>query len=558
MLRDAPVSVELADKEERSLLEVGENASDNLYEEADGTARPQRINLLLESFVGVGTPLKHAKVVGVPVGYVLKASRSGCQYLQRVDEFGTPIDEDEGHKDYGSGFKGDKHRPKFCASKKSLGKYFGIGVELYFRFLLFIILGNCLTVLAVLPNVIPHFLIDVDSSDWAISSLFNFGEIYNKRKLFYLSSYTEDTFYFWFASTLLIGLSWFFYGWGYFRFMQHFLSTRNVVEFDEHNFVEEIIPQNSHVSKYNRAFRFSFSIIVFISMLGISCGCTFGLTIIEKNVMSSTLASMGISLVITAVRLIWTQIAVLLNIFERHSTWSAYKSHLLFKWFSFKVLNLVVVYISRWLVMEQFASQFSYSWDIPDFPWEGSASESYTAEVENACGLVYMGDQFLTLVFVDLIVENFLEVFLPVVIPWVKRCYNCIKCCGNKVSHKQLKSEKRKNRPEFDIAEEYLEILYRQFVLYLGIPFFPSIAALYLFVNIVELLVDRFRLIYLCKKPPTLTVTLKRHIIFYMFSSAVVAFGSFPIGAGFILAGYDYGDPNQCPGGFWPWNYLKK
>lgn len=41
-------------------------------------------------------------------------------------------------------------------------------------------------------------------------------------------------------------------------------------------------------------------------------------------------------------------------------------------------------------------------------------------------------------------------------------------------------------KPEFDVATEYLELFYRQFVIYIGMMVFPGVTVLGLFANIIE------------------------------------------------------------------------
>ncbi|KAH3767615.1 DUF590 family protein [Pelomyxa schiedti] len=518
---------------------------------------------------------------------------TGCKYLIKIKKKKFKDDEDsdkednldgdnEDERDFGAGFKGDPNRPKLLASNATIGKYFGQGVELYFRYLLFIVVTDIFAVACVLVNFIPHCVLDLSAEDWKIASITAFDSYYGKRKLLYLSSYTTESFYYWFISILILAVTWITYGPLYYFIVGKFFATEEVDK-EERYAHEDDIEENESVTHFQRSLRFLVSLFVFWLMLGVAFGCTFTFTILEKNFMHSTLASTAISLVVTIVRLIWTQIAGILTRFERHPTWSAFKNHLLLKWYCFKVFNIIGVYISRWIVMDRFSFRFSYSWDLPDFPWEDdSGSTSAALAAENSCGLVYMGDQFLSLIIIDLIVSNAIEVAFPLGWPLVTKLLGKIKtCCCKRGARHDLTSEdlkdtlmvSRSDRPEFDIAEEYLEVLYRQFVIFLGIPFFPLLALLSLLVNLLEILVDRIRLIYICKKPPKITVdrirliyickkppkitgSLKRQLVLYTTASVLLVYASFPVGTAWIFAGYDYGDPEQCPAKFWPWSYL--
>jgi hypothetical protein len=56
-------------------------------------------------------------------------------------------------------------------------------------------------------------------------------------------------------------------------------------------------------------------------------------------------------------------------------------------------------------------------------------------------------------------------------------------------------------RPEFDLAEEYLELIYRQFIIYLAFAIVPLVPVLGLLANIVEYRVDKYRLLRICQQP---------------------------------------------------------
>ncbi|KAH3767774.1 DUF590 family protein [Pelomyxa schiedti] len=503
---------------------------------------PSKLRVFLDGFMGIAPPSQNQQMK-IPKGYEVLVTRSGCRYLKKIKKHKKKkyeIDEAE------EAFSLQGHRPRLLASKAQLGEYYGTGVELYFRYLLFIIGTNLTLVVFALINFIPHCALDLTRSDWSVSSVFAFGEYYDKRKLLYLSSYESPTFYYWFSTILISAVTWFSYGFVYNVMVGRFFKTRNIIE-DEYDFEDDEIKENLSITSFNRLLRFLFSAFVFVSMLGISCGVTFGFTILQINLEKSTLFSTMISLVISVVRMIWTSVASALTKFERHRTWASFKNHVLFKWYWFKVLNLICVYISRWLVADRYADQFTYTWNLPDFPWEDSGSESGTTVTENACGLVYMGDQFMTLVIIDLIVSNAMEVVLPLCLPIIMK----LLCCFFK-KNDDSKVTSRKQRPEFDLAEEYLEILYRQFVICFGMPFFPLLAVLGFIVNLIEVFVDRIRLIYICKKPPMVAASLRRRLIFYMFITAVLSVVAFPVGTGWILAGYNYGTTSEC-NTFWPW-----
>ena len=53
----------------------------------------------------------------------------------------------------------------------------------------------------------------------------------------------------------------------------------------------------------------------------------------------------------------------------------------------------------------------------------------------------------------------------------------------------------------FDLAEEYVQVLYRQFVVLLGVSVYPTIVVLAAVAYLLEYWLDKARLVYLCKRP---------------------------------------------------------
>jgi hypothetical protein len=58
------------------------------------------------------------------------------------------------------------------------------------------------------------------------------------------------------------------------------------------------------------------------------------------------------------------------------------------------------------------------------------------------------------------LVTNLAQIFGPILLRKVRLC------CGSRKTDEQL-------RPEFDLSEQFLSVLYRQFILYVGILVFP-------------------------------------------------------------------------------------
>jgi hypothetical protein len=176
----------------------------------------------------------------------------------------------------------------------------------------------------------------------------------------------------------------------------------------------------------------------------------------------------------------------------------------------------------------------------------------------DGCDLAPLAEQFLVLLLTDLTVGNLIEIFVP----WL--FYKVQSCCCQKIVGDHLDS----GRPDFELAEEYLELLYRQYIVYLGFPFVPVLP----FVGIICLLVeyarwlcafkfilcfltlphlfrypiDKWRLLRLSKTPPPLRGSMHLFLVFFLFVCAICSLVLFPYGAGWVMAGFSFKGP--CPG----------
>eukprot|EP00727_Mastigamoeba_balamuthi_P002553 m51a1_g12295 hypothetical protein (619) ;mRNA; f:318779-321401 len=353
---------------------------------------------------------------------------------------------------------------RFLAKESDVLERYGNGIVLYFHFLNFVIKTNVWLFFLSLISFAPHVVIDVVlEAGWnTMSSSSNdivdmiLSNIQGGRKLFYLSSYSERLFSAWFISVILAALSALFIGY-----------------------------------------------FLFLVMLAVSAACTMVWTILEMTFLSSRIASLGLAIFIFVVRIIWGLIVLKLTNLEKHRSWGSFKKHMLMKTYLFKVFNLLIVYVCRWLVPRYDIVHTFFSTIHID--------KSPDVVIEDRCGLVALGDQFLMFLAVDLIVSNIIELVLPP----LKAALS---------ASKGTTPEK----PEFDLAEEYLEIIYRQFMIYLAFPYFPMITLLGVFGNLLEVVIDRYRLFRVCKKPPRLDGSMKTQNTFFLFMNALFAIASFP------------------------------
>jgi len=122
-------------------------------------------------------------------------------------------------------------------------------------------------------------------------------------------------------------------------------------------------------------------------------------------------------------------------------------------------------------------------------------------------------------------------------------------------------------QPEFEVAEQYLNLIYRQFIMYISFPFFPLIGLVSLICNLVEYvqilhscnmgfylscrfsyILDKVILLRICKTPPQLRGSMKHYLIFFLFVSGILSLVLFPYGVGFISYG-GLGFDQRCSNG---------
>ncbi|KAI9184027.1 hypothetical protein H9P43_003080 [Blastocladiella emersonii ATCC 22665] len=121
------------------------------------------------------------------------------------------------------------------------------------------------------------------------------------------------------------------------------------------------------------------------------------------------------------------------------------------------------------------------------------------------------GVKFFTLLVSDLFIGNLFELANPVLMAKIRSPWTNVNALPD-----------RENLPEFDVAAEYVELLYRQYLLYQGSAHFPLIALLGAVINAVEYPLDKYRLLRMSKPPRIVNRTLQHEIAMVLFLVAIV------------------------------------
>jgi len=327
----------------------------------------------------------------------------------------------------------------------------------------------------------------------------------------------------WIDSVCII--CWFIFGPFYsYRIQRYFKKREQVSEeidmveinLEEYIDAEDFIKVNERVTPLERRYRILASYIVFILVLGVSSIATFFLVVVSTSRKvqdldsSSVLLSAIIAMFMTMVNMVWKRVCVWLTRIERHATWTQFRQHNTLKFFLFKMLNVLAMYASRVLVPRICPH-------IPNIRDFCNNSSCLTSSV---------GVQLLFLLVFDLTVQNLWEISYG----WFRAKVNERRGMMGKGSNDSV-------RPEFDVAEEYLEVMYRQFIIYFAFAIVPLAPVLGLVCNIVEYRVDKYRLLRICQHPRGLQGSMRNFLTFFLFCTAAVALASPPYGSAWVMSG---------------------
>ncbi|EGC29449.1 hypothetical protein DICPUDRAFT_158970 [Dictyostelium purpureum] len=463
----------------------------------------------LENMFGANVRSKKAKV---PEGFVVSYTKSGQPFLISVAYA------HQDNEDYLAANEHSKQALPIACSNAEVERVYGTGIYLYFNFITFCIIVNVILLVFVLINLVPHFYYGSRKDDFSGFTIQDYILIAPNLQSYYQSE--AKLYYFW--STFACVLLSFAVGPIYALKVNKYFQKNNKVDFEDGFDSDDIILKNVNLSGKKRIIRRVISYSIFIILLCISTVlCALVLKLInsykENNFLSLSLVTSFISAaIIRIINVIYDQISIYLTRFERHSTWTLFKIHNTLKLFVFKVVNVIILYILRDQIFEKI---------------------THIAILEG-CPLVDAGSQFLLILVLDLTLSNLWEII-----------YSLIFAAIGKRREQSGKRSSDYYKPEFDLSEEYLEILYRQFIVYLGIPIYPIVAVFGVACNIVEYYVDRFRLFRICKKPHRMQGSMKKFLSFYLLIISIVSVVTYPYGSGWVLIqiGFKHGSLyNKC------------
>lgn len=424
----------------------------------------------------------------VPDGYELMFTPRGIPYLKKT---GEEDDDEEAMNEHA------RVKLSIFVSMEELERRYGIGTRLYYNFLKYLMITN--TILFVIASVHYFTFLGREGIKFDTTTLF-------------ISQYTRDDFGLWFAMNIIAIVCWFSFGPIYYIYVVKRLAKAQISDHDNlfAAYEKDDIHDNYKYTSTNRFWRRFASYCLFVFLIGVSAGATYGIQYAGRDVYGQTFNVINFLVTgsVAFINQFFQQISIFMVKFEKHKTWSLFRKHHVIKLLSFKMINIVAMYAALQLV--------------------------------NTSGCIFQdtGSKFLTLLLLELFVMTPIEMIVPLLRIWAAKRFKILRGKGSDDDA----------RPEFDVAQEYLELFYRQFVIYLGMSVFPMVTFMGLFINILEYPLDKFRMLYICQKPKRLDLSMRRFLLFWLLITALAALLSWPQGAVWILSGNRGRDDMHCCG----------
>eukprot|EP00002_Diphylleia_rotans_P021857 TRINITY_DN4262_c0_g1_i6.p1 TRINITY_DN4262_c0_g1~~TRINITY_DN4262_c0_g1_i6.p1 ORF type:complete len:322 (+),score=45.12 TRINITY_DN4262_c0_g1_i6:78-1043(+) len=232
----------------------------------------------------------------------------------------------------------NEHKRPFISiftSPDEIGKRYGVGVQMYFEFIKYLIKCNMLLTLASCISFIPH-VIDVSDNDPTV------------QDIFYLSAYAPKLYPAWVVSVSVSIILWAYFGFRFTKWANKFMENEqeiaDVME-EQGSVATDIIEENRMIPPSQLPARLFASWFIFGCTLGGSGYITYLISLQDDG--SSAYVSFAIAFFVTAVNFVWKRMCYVLTNIEKQQTWTGYWKSNITKQFSFKFTNIIVLYVAK-------------------------------------------------------------------------------------------------------------------------------------------------------------------------------------------------------------------
>jgi hypothetical protein len=493
-------------------------------------------------------------IADVPVGYELLWNASGMPYLsKKADE----------HDDVDAEMEHVAEQLPFRISFDEIERRFGVGTRVYWHFLTFIIVTNLILGIVVGAGwgqyygvnradsiatahcsevagpfyIVPNrgFAENANINDTALASItqplktlldggstggltrgnlsvrqFQFGELF-------VSAYSPGNRVAWIVTCAIAAILTHVFPFAFYYYIKKRVIAKKQNEYDNpfafSGLESTQIPGNDRVTEFERTLRIFASVALYLALLAISFVIIFVLERAKQSnrgkltISGVDIIDIAVTLTVTVINIVFGAVAGFMTTFEKHLTYSQYRRSHTLKLYSFKIFNVIAMYTAVGAVA-----------------------------LSAVCPYFDAGRKFLILIITEMVVQNLLEILLP----WFKM--RILPLLSTKFAGS---GSDESNRPEFDLAQEYLELLYRQFIIYVGFSTFPLLPLFGFLVNLVEYPLDKYRMTKVCQRPKRVDVSLKWLLSLLLMANAILALALPPLGTAWILAG------KEPPGSFY-------
>lgn len=480
-----------------------------------------------------------------PFGYSVTHTNNGEPILSIVNE---PNNNNTDIPEY------HEKKIKICSSVNNIEKSYGKNIATYFKFGRMIIIANLIFFGIALINFIPSVLYTDQCTYRNLSIIFDETmtntkiirdsltsqpsncSLYEFASIFTIQSYDPKIKDIWIVTTsIMVVLSILFAP--FVHYAQRFFATikqnclckkepttMELVQPRQLSIHEEMIQtlkkrddimpiviakldmmtQNNYITSKKRLIRVVTSYVLMFFILAGSGVATYYVTnyckLFSKYFKLNSFATpIILSTSNIAIQYSWKAMCILLTKFEKHETHTKYKKHIFSKIFIFKFLNIIVFYVAQYFV-------------------------DAISTTQTDCPLFGVGAQFLVNYLCDVGMFYITGIIWPILYYYILIC-------------KGLKSKQKVDvsKYTFDIVEEYIDMIYRQFVLYLAGIIIPMIYVLGFVVGIIEYyFINRIRIIYVYHVVPS-NSNISWLIVFALFIVGTLSIFVFPNGILWII-----------------------
>jgi hypothetical protein len=217
---------------------------------------------------------------------------------------------------------------------------------------------------------------------------------------------------------------------------------------------------------------------------------------------SDELTAVGLGSILMVVRILWSLACWVLTLFEGHVFENDFTRWYCLKLFVFDLLASGLI-------------------DIVDRITSG--------RLNNQCELMTLGQKRLILMVIDMTLTNVGDLFYPVLYNFVMRRFA------------ERSSEGDNDfRYSFDLAEQYTEVIFRQFTILLGTSLIPILPLLGAINSFVTYWLDRYKLLRLSAVPIKSRSAYSKMLTIFMTINLVVSWLFFPTGLLWLWQGSTY------------------